>query len=501
LVPISPPVQAFYAWTGNVNISLTGASLVYTGYPLKLWTPSGVDINNIYASAVGAADSDPFARQYIYAAFRVLVNGNYNYEIFWSTNNGVSWSPTGTIYGTWGPSGRSSGSGNEIQMTLTSLPGVQMLFGYTSFGFQNLVYRVFDGTEWGTDQFTGNILLASKYKQISSTTDKNGYPYIAYNSDGNSGTLWIAKFSQAGFYTSPPEEADGSVTTHSLPSIVATKDGKLHIYSLSGNNLYDTVKTGGTWLQSNPFATGTQPVELTSSASIAAASWIQATSQLTFGNTVGPIISPIVGGTEIGVPNSETAPPGPPQCTTGFIVKNNLNNKWGLTAGHCQSGLKFDNGDQDYHEPWGGPLIGYELLHSMKTTNSDSLLFSLNDATGFGKIYQNGAPQLTVTAKGTSQFFGDTVCTIGAGSAENGLPNVRCGTVTATDVGGIGHLHTNLASFISVGGDSGSPVWHAYQSNGISAYGIAFGIQIQPQGTYYSTVSGIDLDQGTLQYN
>ncbi len=203
------------------------------------------------------------------------------------------------------------------------------------------------------------------------------------------------------------------------------------------------------------------------------------------GITVGP---PIEGGAEVGTPLEV--------CTTGFIVKDSGGNYRGLTAGHC---IAHNDGSDIFTQPNGGRTIGHQISGTQKHGASDSTLFGVGTETGgFGKIYRySGASVLSITAKSSYEPVGDTVCTAGTGSGTN-----RCGTITATGVsigGATGQIEANYAS---VQGDSGSPVWHAYQANGISAYGIHVGRDPNTGNAYYSPVWGIDSDQGTtLTYN
>lgn len=205
------------------------------------------------------------------------------------------------------------------------------------------------------------------------------------------------------------------------------------------------------------------------------------------GITVGP---PIEGGAEVGTPLDV--------CTTGFIVKDPSGNYRGLTAGHC---IAHNDGSDTFTQPNGGRTIGNQVSGTQKQSASDSTLFKVGTETGgFGKIFRySGATVLSITAKSSYEPVGDTVCTAGTGSGTN-----RCGTITATGISVPGTPLTgqNEANFASVKGDSGSPVWHAYQANGISAYGTLVGRDPNTGNAYYSPVWGIDSDQGmTLTYN
>jgi hypothetical protein len=204
----------------------------------------------------------------------------------------------------------------------------------------------------------------------------------------------------------------------------------------------------------------------------------------------GITVNPIEGGAEVGTPLEV--------CTTGFIVKDSGGNYRGLTAGHC---ISHNDGSDTFKQPDGGRTIGNQISGTLKHSASDSTLFSVGTETGgFGKIYRySGSSALSITAKSSYEPVGDAVCTAGTGSGTN-----RCGTITATGVSviGTGLTGQNEANFASVQGDSGSPIWHAYQSNGISAYGTLVGRDPSTGNAYYSPVWGIDSDQGTtLTYN
>jgi hypothetical protein len=219
----------------------------------------------------------------------------------------------------------------------------------------------------------------------------------------------------------------------------------------------------------------------------------------------GITVKPIKGGAEIGIPGAENQGGwGPtPACTAGFIVKDSSGNYRGLTAEHCQASQNWNNGQQYYTQPYGGRTIGNEKASSGTHTHSDSLLFSTSETGGYAKIFQyGGGNALTVTAKSSYEPVGDAVCSVGEGSA-----STRCGTITYTGQtlydSGLGFNLSDqvITNFGSKPGDSGSPVWHAYQGNGISAYGLVWGIS-GTSTTYYSPVWDIDTDLGTtLTYN
>jgi hypothetical protein len=210
------------------------------------------------------------------------------------------------------------------------------------------------------------------------------------------------------------------------------------------------------------------------------------------GIKVGP---PIEGGAEINTDGIDAD-----TCTTGFIVKDSSGNYRGLTVAHC---TPHNDGSDKYYQPEFGRLIGNQIANTLHYGASDSTLFGVGTETGgFGKIFRySGASVLSITAKSSYEPVGDAVCTAGTGSGTN-----RCGSITATGVSITdgGHLLSGQieASYASSGGDSGSPVWHAYQFNGISAYGVHWGIDNLNGNSIYSPVWGIDSDQGTtLTYN
>lgn len=212
----------------------------------------------------------------------------------------------------------------------------------------------------------------------------------------------------------------------------------------------------------------------------------------TSGIKVGP---PIEGAAEITTDNIDAD-----TCTTGFIVKDSSGNYRGLTVAHC---TPHNDGSDSYYQPEFGRFIGHQIANTLHYGASDSTLFGVGTETGgFGKIYRyGGASMLSITAKSSYEPVGDAVCTAGTGSGTN-----RCGSITATGISITdgGHLLSGQieANYASTGGDSGSPVWHAYQANGISAYGVSWGIDNLNGNSIYSPVWGIDSDQGTtLTYN
>lgn len=212
-------------------------------------------------------------------------------------------------------------------------------------------------------------------------------------------------------------------------------------------------------------------------------------------------VNPILGGAEIGLPGAENGwCTYTPKCTMGFVVKDPSANFRGLTAGHCQV-----SGTQTYRQPYSttsqnnnhiyplARLIGSLISGTVKSANSDSLLLGVGTETGgFGKIYRFGFSQVSITGKAYTQFVGDTVCSSGAGSE-----TTRCGSVQFTGLTVNGHANTNQASIGVKGGDSGSPVWNP--NGGITAYGIMFAGT--SSASDYSTISGIEADQGVLTFN
>ncbi|MDE2590921.1 MAG: hypothetical protein KGL95_14795, partial [Patescibacteria group bacterium] len=208
----------------------------------------------------------------------------------------------------------------------------------------------------------------------------------------------------------------------------------------------------------------------------------------------GITVNPIEGGAEISTDNIDAD-----TCTTGFIVKDSSGNYRGLTVAHC---TPHNDGSDKYYQPEFGRLIGNQIAGTLHYGSSDSTLFSTSETGGFGKIFRySGLSALSITQKSSYEAVGDSVCTAGTGSGTN-----RCGSITATGVQITdgGHILNGQieANYASSGGDSGSPVWHAYQFNGISAYGVHWGRDNISGNAVYSPVWGIDSDQGTtLTYN
>ncbi|MGI0016909.1 MAG: sialidase family protein, partial [Nitrososphaera sp.] len=199
-------------------------------------TPTGT-----CAAAAGSGD----ATSTFHAAYRWKSGGSWHYKILKSGDGGSSWSTSlNTVDVTT--------TSNQFPITLTFLNNsTKMLFAYTTYESGDLYYRVYNGTTWGSVNTVSAGIAANTPKQISSgTVDPhfaNGTSikaYVSYLSGGNQGTLKVARFSDGLFEAT--ETAD-STLVHWLPSISVTRDNRLHIYSLYGGVIYDTMRNDTAW--------------------------------------------------------------------------------------------------------------------------------------------------------------------------------------------------------------------------------------------------------------
>jgi hypothetical protein len=164
-------------------------------------------------------------------------------------------------------------------MFLTPLASGKMLFGYMRYTTDDIIYRVFDGSTWGTATTVGSIgSTANTIKHVSADSDGVQKAYVAYLTSGNSGSIKVAKWNYTGSWIGT-ETAD-STLSHTLPSITITADGVIHVYSLSGSKVYDTKKILNSWqTPSNPFGTTfTSPDLLTSGSGYPMALWVEGSS-------------------------------------------------------------------------------------------------------------------------------------------------------------------------------------------------------------------------------
>ncbi|AIF84285.1 hypothetical protein NTE_02231 [Candidatus Nitrososphaera evergladensis SR1] len=224
---------------------------------------------SVCAASVGAVDTSGI----MYAAFRWIPSGasSYQYQIMKSANGGLGWNTS--------LSQIPADVGTRIEMFLTPLASGKMLFGYMRYTTDDIKYRLWDGTGWSAENTVGNIgSTANTIKHVSADSDGVKKAYVAYLTGGNSGSIKIAKWGNDGSWLG--NETADSTLSHTLPSITITNDGVIHVYSLSGNKVYDTTKILNSWqTPTNPFGTTfTSPAQLTSGSGYPMALWIEGSS-------------------------------------------------------------------------------------------------------------------------------------------------------------------------------------------------------------------------------
>jgi len=260
--------STFYAKRGNI----TGTSIIWNS-PTALFTsanPPDCAINiggGACAAAVGSTDS----KGNIYAAFRWATPISYHYEILESTDGGSKWKVSLNDTDTNG--------GSRNVMALAKLAKDKMLFVNAPFEKNEFDYRIFDGKSWSSVYTTSGSGLSVGVKQISSASNSSGYAFVTFVSGGSSGALKMGVWNNSTGLWESFETADSSLS-HSLPSITTTTTGVIHIFSLSGGKVYDTIKTAGSWkLPANPFGTAFNlSNQLTSSISNPSAIWMESSS-------------------------------------------------------------------------------------------------------------------------------------------------------------------------------------------------------------------------------
>lgn len=256
----------FYGKRGNVSLT----SITWSNETL-LFSAANFASCGTSACAASVASADTSGN--VYAAFRWIPSGatSYKYQIMNSTDGGLTW---GTSLAQ-----TDSGAGTRIEMFLTPLASGKMLFGYMRYFTDDIKYRVFDGSTWGSEITVSSIgATANTLKHVSADSDGVQKAYVAYLTGGNSGSIKIAKWNYTGSWLGT-ETAD-STLSHTLPSITITADGVIHVYSLSGNRVYDTKKVLNSWQAPvNPFGTTfTSPAQLTAGSGYPMALWIEGSS-------------------------------------------------------------------------------------------------------------------------------------------------------------------------------------------------------------------------------
>ncbi len=196
----------------------------------------------------------------IFVTYTFKTGGNWYMQDYWSKDGGWSWIPSPSPTQFTGMTGA-----NEIPVTLTRLDSGKMLKVYTAYGWDHLGWQVYNGTgtnPWG-DFWSGcfTCLSSNTTKQIASDTmdgfssNSSRMAFVAYLTSGNHGTLKVAKFYGNGTFAGV-ETAD-STLDHSIPAISITPDDNVHIFTLSGGNLYETLRNATTGWQTPNTTYGT----------------------------------------------------------------------------------------------------------------------------------------------------------------------------------------------------------------------------------------------------
>ncbi|MCI0564331.1 MAG: hypothetical protein MN733_38145, partial [Nitrososphaera sp.] len=139
---------------------------------------------------------------------------------------------------------------------------------------------------------SGAGLPPNTVKVLAAHSDNSFSAYVVYLSGGTSGALKVARWDSNGNFIGF-ETADATLN-HTLPSISVSSDGVVHIFSLVGQNIYDTRKVSGVWQTPMLLFGGlTSPNQLTSSAYHASALWTQGSAPYTvkFGTNRAPMSS------------------------------------------------------------------------------------------------------------------------------------------------------------------------------------------------------------------
>lgn len=260
--------STFFAKRGNV----TGTNIIWNS-PTTIFTvanPPDCQINyGGGACAAAVSSTDPQGN--IFAAFRWATTSSYHYTIYRSSDGGLTWKISLKDFNT--------GETSRNAMTLTSLGKGQMLFVNAPYRGLELQYRVFNGAKWSPVSTTsGAELLPVGEKQISSASNSTHFAFVTFVRGGNSGPLRMATWNNSTGAFERFETANSKLS-HSQPSIVITSSGVIHIFTLSGGKVYDTIKSAGVWsIPTNPFGTSfVSPDQLTCSVTKPLAMWMEGT--------------------------------------------------------------------------------------------------------------------------------------------------------------------------------------------------------------------------------
>lgn len=195
--------------------------------------------------AAAVASTDTSGK--IFAAFRYLPSGSstYKYQIRVSTNGGLSWSTSnsGTL------AEQDSGASARISMGITELASGKMLFVYARYDDNDLFYRIFSGSTWGS-QLSQNVpMTSSTLKQISTDSDPTLHDaYVVFNPSWAPIAPVVAHFTNTGSYIGLEYPNQGDYD-HYLPSISIPGDNRIHIYTIGTfeGPILDLQKLNGVW--------------------------------------------------------------------------------------------------------------------------------------------------------------------------------------------------------------------------------------------------------------
>lgn len=251
----------------SIRGSVSGGTISW-GTPsaiIQLASPVGCSGGTCTAANMA---NDTAGNLFLTARWLNSTDSNYHHQEFKSTNGGSTFLPTNNS--------TAFGFGYRPEFVLARLAGGNMLLAGANYTSGNLAYSVYSSSNSSWHAFLSTTcagMTANAVKQISA--DSNGTsPYVAYVTGNPGGMLKVARWFSTGLFNTC-ETADSTLTSDVLPSIAATPDGAVHVYTINGTKVYETDKVGSTWVaHTSPFGvTFNQPDELTASISYPAALW------------------------------------------------------------------------------------------------------------------------------------------------------------------------------------------------------------------------------------
>ena len=258
----------------------SGASIIWDNPSLMFSVP---DSPGCSSGACGelVATTDSKGNIFAAASWAQSTLPLYNFEILESKDGGSTWHVSMNT--------QFLKISSRPQMALAQLSSGKMLFAVIpSDSCGGLSVNIFSGTGtgWSKKECVSGTGVSGP-EQISSASSQNGTAYIAFNganypNPGPSTTLKVAVWNSTGSF-SHIETPGNFLADIYLPSIVISPNGIIHIFTISGGKIYDTVKINGIWqTPSNPFGTSfSSPDQLTSGLNLPSALWIESNSTLT----------------------------------------------------------------------------------------------------------------------------------------------------------------------------------------------------------------------------